>query len=49
MKILEGYSKIKKNTVLTIGNFDGVHLGHQKLFKLAKIYSKKSSKEIFGA
>jgi riboflavin kinase/FMN adenylyltransferase len=25
----------------TIGNFDGLHLGHQKLFKLAKLYKKK--------
>jgi len=26
-----------KNSILLIGNFDGVHLGHQKLFKLATI------------
>ena len=25
-----------------IGNFDGFHLGHQKLFKLAKQYKKKN-------
>ena len=25
-----------KNSIILIGNFDGVHLGHQKLFKLAK-------------
>ena len=30
-----------KNSILLIGNFDGVHLGHQKLFKLAKEYKKK--------
>ena len=32
-----------RDTALTtvIGNFDGVHLGHQKLFKLAKKYKKK--------
>ena len=30
-----------KNSILLIGNFDGVHLGHQKLFKLAAKYKKK--------
>ena len=24
--------KIHKNSILLIGNFDGLHLGHQKLF-----------------
>ena len=33
--------KKHKNSILLIGNFDGLHLGHQKLFKLAKIYKKK--------
>jgi riboflavin kinase/FMN adenylyltransferase len=36
MKIFEGASQIQeilKNPVVTIGNFDGVHLGHQALFK----------------
>ena len=30
-----------KESIILIGNFDGVHLGHQKLFKLAKLYKKK--------
>tara|TARA_Y100001970_G_scaffold232900_1_gene290085 strand:- start:554 stop:1489 length:936 start_codon:yes stop_codon:yes gene_type:complete len=30
-----------KNSILLIGNFDGLHLGHQKLFKLAERYKKK--------
>ncbi|KRO54343.1 MAG: riboflavin biosynthesis protein, partial [Pelagibacteraceae bacterium BACL5 MAG-121015-bin10] len=33
--------KKHKRSILLIGNFDGVHLGHQKLFKLAKNYKKK--------
>ena len=33
--------KKHKNSILLIGNFDGLHLGHQKLLKLAKIYKKK--------
>jgi riboflavin kinase / FMN adenylyltransferase len=30
-----------KKSIILIGNFDGVHIGHQKLFKLAKLYKKK--------
>ena len=34
-------NKNHKKSIILIGNFDGVHLGHQKLFKLAKLYKKK--------
>jgi len=33
--------KIHKKSIILIGNFDGLHLGHQKLFQLAKLYKKK--------
>ena len=32
-----------KGSIILIGNFDGLHLGHQKLFSLAKKYKKKYS------
>ena len=47
MKIFNNF-KIPKNyreASIAIGNFDGVHIGHQRVFKLAKKFSriKKSS------
>ena len=35
-----------KGSIILIGNFDGLHLGHQKLFSLAKNYKKKNSLKI---
>ena len=35
-----------KGSIILIGNFDGLHLGHQKLFKLAESYKKKYSLKI---
>ena len=40
---------IKKNhkgSIILIGNFDGVHIGHQKLFRLAQSYKKKYNSKI---
>ncbi len=34
-------SSTHKKSILLVGNFDGLHLGHQKLFNLAKKYKKK--------
>ena len=43
MKLYKNFniSNSHKNAIILIGNFDGVHLGHQKLFKLANRYKKK--------
>jgi riboflavin kinase/FMN adenylyltransferase len=41
---LEALSKSYPNTVLTIGNFDGVHLGHQKILSMVL----KRAEEIKG-
>ena len=30
-----------RNSAIAVGNFDGVHRGHQKVFKQAKKYAKK--------
>ena len=38
--------KIHKGSIILIGNFDGVHLGHQKLFQLAQSYKKKFNLKI---
>ena len=35
-------SKIYKNSAIAIGNFDGVHRGHQKVFKEAKKFARKN-------
>ena len=42
LKIYENFSILDKhkNSILLIGNFDGLHEGHQKLFKLARKYKK---------
>ena len=39
-------NKKDKRSIILIGNFDGIHLGHQKLFRLAKSYKKKYNLKI---
>ena len=46
VKIVKNYKSFNisnkdKKSILLIGNFDGIHMGHQKLFNLAKKYKKK--------
>ena len=43
VKIYKNFNikNLHKKSIILIGNFDGVHLGHQKLFKLAQSYKKK--------
>ena len=45
MKIYNNANLVKKhcNGVLAIGNFDGIHLGHQKVIKEAKSKAKKNN------
>ena len=49
MKIFNNLNipKKYKRSLLAIGNFDGVHKGHQKVFKYAKKFAKKN-KSKFG-
>ena len=48
MKLYKNFniSKNHKKSIILIGNFDGVHIGHQKLFKLANSYKKKFNLDI---
>jgi len=44
MEIISGIENLKRpfrNPVVTLGNFDGVHLGHQKIFKRIKEEASK--------
>ena len=48
IKIYKNFNILKKhqNSILLIGNFDGLHIGHQKLFDLAKKYKKNKKLKI---
>jgi len=35
-----------KGSIILIGNFDGLHIGHQKLFRLAKRFKKRFSLDV---
>jgi riboflavin kinase/FMN adenylyltransferase len=40
---LDGLAKLPRDSVLSIGNFDGIHLGHQSLLHTAKSLVENSS------
>ncbi|RPG99211.1 MAG: bifunctional riboflavin kinase/FAD synthetase [Candidatus Pelagibacter sp. TMED118] len=48
LKIYKDFCISKKfnNSILLIGNFDGLHIGHQKLFDIAKNYKLKKKIKI---
>ena len=50
MKIYNNPNLYKKhcNGVIAIGNFDGLHLGHQKVIKEAKQKAKKKKDTLWG-
>lgn len=46
MKIIDGIENVKQELpypVLTLGNFDGVHLGHQAIFRMLKERAKEKN------
>jgi len=51
MKIIQNGTTLKdadRHAVLAIGNFDGVHLGHQAVLKKTQLIAKANGKP-FGA
>jgi riboflavin kinase/FMN adenylyltransferase len=40
LKSLSEFGRIRKGCVLTIGNFDGVHVGHREIFRTARTLAR---------
>lgn len=44
MEVIKSFNiNLKNQSVVTIGNFDGIHIGHQKLIETVKSYSNKEN------
>ncbi len=50
MKIFDNttISKNYKGAAIAIGNFDGMHKGHQRVFKKTKKFAKKNKIKVFS-
>jgi riboflavin kinase/FMN adenylyltransferase len=46
LKTLSEFGQVRRGSVLTIGNFDGVHVGHQKIFRTARDIARAHDTEM---
>lgn len=46
LKTLSQFEEVRKGCVLTIGNFDGVHTGHQEIFRTANEMARADDAEM---
>ena len=46
LKTLSEFGQVRKGSVLTIGNFDGVHLGHREIFRTARDLARDRGTEM---
>ena len=46
LKTLSEFTQVRKGCVLTIGNFDGVHKGHQEIFETARRVARQRNAEM---
>jgi riboflavin kinase/FMN adenylyltransferase len=46
LKTLSEFNQVRRGSVLTIGNFDGVHVGHQEIFRTAREIARAHDTEM---
>ena len=46
LKTLSEFGQVRRGSVLTIGNFDGVHVGHQEIFRTARDIARAHDTEM---